>query len=278
MKKINVAMYGGKGIFGGREQRLNVDVAYCDKSKVCTFYEKGECFNAGRWGANCKIGKKENVEGYTSRAAKYYDFKNKWKKDEFYNKLKETNKTVGIVGDIVIINIPMIDINENNEVKNDTWNKRLKYIPLKKFDNHLIKKICNARPRTLFDNMPIKSYYEETIPRFLDDLKRHFNDIYKKFIAEFPEYDKEINYIGRKALLSTIKADIEIEYKSSNYSSMNERWYWNGETLKYIDGYVSSNNITDRKSIVNFEIMPTEKATIIITDNDQVIETTEFVD
>lgn len=58
MDKININLYGGKSIFGGRETPLNADITYCDKYKECSFYKKGKCFCAGRIGPNCKYGKK----------------------------------------------------------------------------------------------------------------------------------------------------------------------------------------------------------------------------
>ena len=76
--KININLYGGKSIFKGeREKPLESEITYCDKCDKCSFYKNKTCFNAGRWKADCKFGKKEKIKGYTSRASKYYDFKHK---------------------------------------------------------------------------------------------------------------------------------------------------------------------------------------------------------
>lgn len=48
MDKINVNLYGGKSIFGGRETPLEAEMTYCDKYKNCSFYKQGKCFSAGR--------------------------------------------------------------------------------------------------------------------------------------------------------------------------------------------------------------------------------------
>jgi hypothetical protein len=279
MKKINVQIYGGKSIFGGKEERCNVDIAYCDKCDSCSFYKNGTCFNAGRWKDNCKLGHKERIIGYTSRASKYYEFYNQYKKDELYDKLKEPESRIGIVDDTVILNINLMQIDDTLKVKEDVGLGRtsLQYIPLEQFTNQLIKDICDLRPRRWLDYTIIESYYEKEIPYFLDDLKRNFRDIYNRFVAEYPQYDKSINYVGREALLSTINKGITLEYKSRNYPSLNETWFWNGKTLKYVSGYVDKSNICHRKSIVNFEIEPTDDATIEITNNNQVNESTKFV-
>lgn len=142
MKKINVSMYGGKSIFGGREKPYSVDVAYCDKCNQCDFYKNGTCFNVGRIKDNCKIGKKERVQGRTSRSLAGREFYSKWKNDECYAKLKEPNQTIGIVDDIVILSINCMKLNENNEpVEDVSFGKGcLSYISLKDFTPKLIKR------------------------------------------------------------------------------------------------------------------------------------------
>lgn len=218
MKKINVNIYGGKSIFGGREEPYNVDVAYCDKCDKCDFYKNGTCFNAGRFKGNCKIGKKENIKGWTSRAAKGREFYSRWKNDECYYKLKEPNQTIGIVEDIVILSIHDMKLNENNIPVEDVGfgNGTLSYIPLKDFTPKLIKQICDLRPRTIFYNVPIRAYYDKYIPKFLDDLKRNYKKIWNEFVSTYPEYDKEINYVGREAYISTLNNGSELKDCHSN--------------------------------------------------------------
>lgn len=271
MKKIDVKIYGGKSIFGGREKPYNVDVAYCDKCEKCDFYKKGTCFNASRYKDECKIGKKENIIGWTSRAKKGREFYLKWKNDEYYNKLKTPNQTIGIVDDMVILNINHMKLNEDNvPVENVGFFKDcLSYIPLKNFSADLIKQICDLRPRTIFDNVPIKSYYEKDIPKFLDDLKRNYKNIWNDYISTYPEYDKEINYVGRKAYINTLNNGSELK------DCHNNTWV------------IEDDEIVCRKwkTWLPFGHSPTETRIKItndmyceITDNCQVNETTKFYD
>ena len=37
MKKINVDLYGGKGLFGGRETPLEAEEIFCDRFEQCTY-------------------------------------------------------------------------------------------------------------------------------------------------------------------------------------------------------------------------------------------------
>lgn len=45
MKKINVGLYGGKGIFGGREEPLRSETIYCSDAENCSLYKAGKCLN-----------------------------------------------------------------------------------------------------------------------------------------------------------------------------------------------------------------------------------------
>lgn len=270
MKKINVSMYGGKSIFGGREKPYNVDVAYCDKCDQCDFYKNGTCFNAGRHKDNCKIGKKERIQGRTSRSLAGREFCSKWENDECYSKLKEPNQTVGIVDDTVILNIDCMKLNEKNEPIEDVsfGSSDLSYISLKNFTPDLIKQICDLRLRTLFNDGYIRAYYEEYIPKFLDDLKRKYKDIWNDFISVYPEYDTEINYVGRRAYISSLKNGLKIRGNSSEWE------------IK--DDYIICENWRDlypfnaRYGEVKIKI--TDDLVCEITANEQVDENTKFYD
>ena len=78
MNKINVNLYGGKSLFGGKESPLEADEIYCDRADKCSFYADDKCLRCRSFLAPvCKFGKNSVIKGYTSRATKYYDFKEK---------------------------------------------------------------------------------------------------------------------------------------------------------------------------------------------------------
>lgn len=274
MKKINVNLFGGKSIFKGvRETPLEAEITYCDKCDKCSFYQNKECFNAGRWKSNCKIGNKEVIKGYTSRANKYWDFKQTYTKDEYYNKLKEPNAKIGIVDNIIILNLELIKINENMKVEEDVGlgKGRLVYLPLEKFNNQIIKEICDIRPRTIFGNVPIEMYYEKIIPRFLYELKTNFNDVYTRFIKEYPEYDKEPNFVGREAYIYTLNDNIIIEDKKyRKYKLLKKDGYLIGEFKSAFLPFNCGN--------AEIKLKITENMKCKITDNNQVNKNTKFAD
>ena len=100
-------------------------------------------------------------------------------------------------------------------------------------------------------------------------MKRHYNDIFKEFINKYPEYDKEINYVGRKAYISTLNNGSELKDCHSNI------WIIEGDEIVCYKW----------KTWLPFEGKPTEtriKITDVmyckITDNSQVNEHTKFYD
>lgn len=273
MDKINVSLYGGKSIFGGRETPLEAEITYCDKYKECSFYKQGKCFSAGRWKQNCKFGKKEIEKGYTSRAMKYQSFRRKWDNDECKNKLDEPDNIIGKIGDIFVLNTGFLYEQEGGGYKVETHFGRadLVYLTEKEFNNQLIYLVCSSKPRTIFDNVEIKDYKEKTVPRFLYELKTEFKEIYDNFIKEYPEYkDKKINFIGRRAYINTLKNGSELIDCHKNI------WKIENDEIVCYDW----NTWLPFKSKKGTEtrIKITDEMKYTITDNNQVTENTKFAD
>lgn len=276
MDKINVNLYGGKSIFGERETPLEADIVYCDKYKDCSFYKQGKCFSAGRWKQNCKYGKKSKVRGYTSRAIKYNEFKRRYKDDECYNKLDEPNSTIGKIEDTFVINVNYLHEKEGGgyEIKTNIFSHPLIYVNQKEFTNNLISLICDGKPRTFMDNAIIKDYQEKTVPRFLYELKTQFNDIYTRFIEEYPEYkNKEMNFIGRRAYIYSLKDGVEL---ISNYSDKTS-FIKEGEYLKSVTNYKSSFMPFGAEE-AELKLKINKKMSVEIKDNSIVDEDTMFED
>lgn len=274
MDKININLYGGKGLFGGRETPLEAEITYCDKYRECSFYKQGKCFSAGRWKQNCKFGRKEIAQGYTSRAMKYHSFRSRYTEDECYNKLDEPNSVIGKIANIFVLNTGYLY--EDEEKKTYCIDTRfgkspLIYLPEEKFTNDLIKIICDAKPKTIFDREEIKSYQKEVVPRFLYELKTEFEEIYNRFIEEYPEYkEKELNFIGREAYIKTLKNGTEI------IDCHNNKWIIeNDEIVCY---HWKTWLPFGRKTPTETRIKITDDMTCKVTNNNQVEKNTKFAD
>jgi hypothetical protein len=280
-KIINIGLYGGKSLFGGREKPLEASIIKCDKYDKCSYYKNNQCFNVRSFGRGyCKYGKINNIQGYTSRAKKYYDFKDKWQNHESYGRLSYPPDKLGLINNEVVLPYTYIEINENKDGKFDIkvpyFSSSVSFIEYQKFDVELIKKICDFEPQAMMGG-EIANYQKEIVPLFLAHLKEILPEKFNEFKNKYPDYIQEINYIGRKALLKTIKPST-VYYKSRSYPEFNEEWYWDGEILIYKKGYIPKFNIIKGYDIVEIKIIPSDKAVITISDNDQVAKETVFVD
>lgn len=282
MEIINVGLYGGKSIFGGKETPLEASVISCDKHESCSFYKNETCLKVRSFGSGgCKFGNVNTVRGFTSRARKYHEFRSKWKDHECYNKLSHPSQKIGIIDGVVVFPYPFIRITKTENEKYVVEDPALfsnsnSYIELEKFNNDLIYRICSYRPQALMGG-EITSYQKEKVPLFLAHLQEVLPGVYEKFIEAYPKFGRKIDYVGRKALLKTINPS-EINYYSRDYPRLNNQWYWDGELLTYKGGYVNSVSVINDYEIETFKLKPTDKTFVKISNNEQVTKDTVFVD
>ena len=263
---INVNLYGGKGIFGGKETPLEASIVYCDRYETCSYFKNNQCLNVrAAFSGSCKYGRTRTVTGYTSRARKYYDFKKEWENHEKYSKLKYPPGKMGVIGNEVVLPYPHIYIkeNENGSLTIEgplTFSNKIAFVDISKFTVEFINKLCTFRPQAMMGG-EISSYRRETVPLMLAHLKEIMPEKYAEVKGKYPGLVKEINYVGRKALLNTVKPS-NVAYKSRQYPQFNEEWYWDGEILTRVNGYVSSFNIIKDYEVLEIKIKPSDKSTI----------------
>ena len=239
--KINVNLYGGKGIFGGKETPLEADEIYCDMYEQCTFYKEGKCLRCRNFLApTCKFGKNNVIKGYTSRAMKYYDFKSKYQNDEVYNKLSYPKKLVAVIGDNLYMNLKFTLVRKRKET-DEKWKRDVDgyfisevgfcsgdvFIPLNEVTNDLLYAIFSYNPHAMMGGV-IEDYQKKVVPEVLQDLKKAAPDIYNNFILKHPEYNIAPNYIGKKAYINSLKPNTKFQYNG-------HEWLYDGE-------YVSTEN------------------------------------
>ena len=242
INKINVNLYGGKSIFGGRESPLEADEIYCDRANECTFYKENKCLRCRSFFAStCKFGKNNVVKGYTSRATKYYDFKNKYVNDAVYNKLSYPRGRIAVMGDTLYMNLAYVSVRKRTE-SDDKWQRDTEgyivnnkyfgsgsvFLPMSDATNTLLNAIFSYSPRSMYGDL-IKDYKEKIVPNILQDLKKVASDIYTRFVDEYPEYIFVPNYIGQTAYISSLKPNTKFMHKD-------KEWLYDGE-------YVSTTNL-----------------------------------
>lgn len=214
--KIAVNLYGGKSIFGGKESPLRAEIIYCDNCKNCSLYKDGLClrvtssFNR----TTCKFGKVEKITGYTSKAKKYYEFKNCYTQDITYNKLDYPNyRLIGDLGDCVFLNLKIVEIKKSDLPSE--YNLRVpfglcdnSFIPKEDFEDltmdGLLYKIFTFKPRTLFDHAPIQNYNKDILPDLVMQFKNVFPELAQRFFDLYSDFNYNPNYIGKQAYIKTL--------------------------------------------------------------------------
>lgn len=282
--KINVDLYGGKGLLGGRETPLEADEIYCDMYEQCTFYKEGKCLRCRSFlSPTCKFGRNNIIKGYTSRAMKYYDFKNKYKSDEVYNKLSYPKKLVAVIGDNLYMNLKYTLVRKRRET-DEKWRRDVDgyiisevgfssadvLIPINEVTDALLYAIFSYTPHAIMGGV-IEDYQKKVVPDILQDLKKVAPDIYNNFIVKHPEYDFAPNYIGKKAYVNSLKPNTKFKHKGCE-------WFYDGE-------YVSTENFDigifspwclDGVKYLDVKIKVTDKMLFEINDNSIVDEDTKF--
>ena len=282
MDKINVDLYGGKGLFGGREKPLEADIIYCDKYKECTFYKDDKCLRCRSFlSPTCKYGSNSVKRGYTSRAKKYYVFKTEWQNDPVYNKLRYPSEAVAVIANNLYLHLNYVKVYRKNEndsydysgteadgyiIRGSTFGCGV-FIPLSEVTNSLLFSICTYRPRAM-TGVTIKEYHEKVVPDIIYGLKTVVPEIYMNFISEHPEYDMEPNYVGKYAYIKTMVEGSKLQDCHGNcYILRDGKLYCEHMTKGFVpfDGESAKVEVTVK-----------DKSTYKITSNEQCDENTRF--
>jgi len=281
---IHVGLYGGKSIFGGRETPLEASIISCGMKDQCSLYAQGQCAAIRSFGSNgCKHGQETVKKGYTSRAQKYHKFRSEWRNHEKYGALESNTKKLAIIGEEIFFSYSYItlkvDENGNVDIGGPSFGfgSDVAYIPKEKFTTELIKRICDYRPQAIMGGK-IKAYQDEQVPLFLGHLKEIIPNLYDEFVKEYPQYDKKIDYVGRKALLHSLEPCLITEEHSRFSDTI---WEWDGEHLNYKSGYIPRSFIIPHGiegDVEDIKIKPKESSVIKISSNEQVTENTKLID
>src|SRR5690625_7576745 len=84
LEEINVTMFGGKGVFGGRETRKEAVISSCAFADDCEALAAGRCASSNPRLDSCINMENKTVQGYTSRAMKYEEVVRERKGHEKY--------------------------------------------------------------------------------------------------------------------------------------------------------------------------------------------------
>lgn len=252
-----------KSFFGdkiGHAARFKIT---CSNPDACEIYTKcNSCILTGGL-SSCKFGKKTSIEGPTKRARTFY----KWiadqtkENEEFIGKLK----SLDAYNRIFLINgeyrLPYSHM--SNSIFLSDYPLESVWVKEADMTKELLKKICSATPRGLAG--VINTYQTQEVPKFIDDLRMHYPHLFELLSEEQKQRATKINYIGRKADITTCMP--------STFIISDKVWNWDGEKLT---GKTMLFQPIDGDCTIT--IVPPKNTKVIITDNSQVSNTTIFLD
>lgn len=272
MDKINVGLYGGKSFFSKKETPLRAEIIYCDKYDKCSLYKNNKCLNVtSLYGSYCKFGDIEKIQGYTSKAKKYYDFKRKYENDETHNKLKRPKTKFAIIDNYIYIDTTYVKLIKNEENKycvKESFYHGICWIEKENFNIDLLYEIFTYKPQAMLGG-EITSYMEEEVPKILSDIKRLIPNFYNDFINKYKEFNNKVDYIGREVYINSLRKGIELIHDGNVFIFDGEYLIcnnWSGTFMPFNSKYGE------------LKIKVTDNMIYKITDNSQVDDNTIFIE
>ena len=265
LEVINITMFGGKGIFGGRETRKEVVISRCAFADDCEALKAGRCASRNPRLESCVNMENQTIQGYTSRSMKHREFVSKWTTHEKYNAVKEGLKRFEHIGNNLIrIELPHINIEKalNGEKGYSALDAGEDYyVKKEKFDVESLKRIMESYSVPLMGGRLDNKEEKEEMLLAIKEVNRELYDQYMN------ETGTVIDYRGKLAYLNTLKPNIHLTHG----------WFWDGVYM-----IKKERNSVDCRVVQGFaygteiKFKPDSDSVIEIKSNDWVDDNTKF--
>lgn len=271
--KIYTGIYG----LGKRGSPARIESIFCDNCENCSVYKKGKCFNVTiPFGKSCKFGKIETLQIGTDRSNKYHTERQKAKNDPTYSKLEYPNDYIALINDTVMLTVPHVYIHDDRDTgKLEISDPMLfsnypYYMKVEDFTIDFLARLLSFKPQAFMGGV-ITNYQDKIVPEFLLQLSKLFPEKYNLFVTEYPEYKKEFNYIGKKAYIATCNKDVVYHWDYPKAEYHFERDYLVGKCGAGLGSPFGAKEYEIRVKV-------TDDLIVKITDNNQVLPDTKFVE
>lgn len=267
------------GIFGKakKSEHATYSKLFC-KCKSCPLRQESKCIALNFFGS-CPYGKFVTGTGPTSRSKSFRE----WimsHESEFQplQKFSMATSKLAFVGEYVWLPYPHMDLCRQVPFMRHSsfFVSGLPFILASEWSLKNVINLVDFRPQALMGG-EISSYRLESVPKFLGHLREVDTGMWNSLTKARPELDTTPNYVGRTAIVKTLKPGIEIGPKDARYPV---EWRWDGKALttnsKHAYGDVWGG--LKNASQITVSITPSDDTTVIVTSNDWVLENTKFVD
>lgn len=263
-----------------RNKRATSETIYCSLEK-CPLRDKGTCTLKPLldW-TKCPYGRIERREGYTSCAQKFSEWITK-EKNRFPEVpvLKNPLQKLEFVGDYVYL--PYTHMDHCKKVpfleRSTLLSNGQCLIKKKNWTLKTVLALIDYQPEDFLGGT-ISDYKQETVPIFISHIREQDPEMWSELVKERPELNKTPDYVGRHALLQTLKPPLEWTCASYN-GEYPVTWVWDGSYL-YTNSMNAYQNTWGQCKLKTIELKaePEDDTVIEIKDNNWVDEETIFRD
>lgn len=238
----------------------------------CELRNRGECATRNIFG-HCPYGKSRCEVGPTRRAGGFgkwvHDRKERFKEVDYLNPAKQK---LAFIGDYVYLPYAHMNMLKDDDIPG----LGSLFVPRDMWTVEAVLKLIDFRPRALFTYQEIASYQSEVVPKFIAHIRESDPVMWSLLIEKRPSLDIAPNYVGRVAIIKTLKHPIKIRPYKPEYPVA---WEWDGTKLRTtsVHAYGSTWGHLKAQSAV-VEIVPADDATVVVESNEWVTSETRFVD
>lgn len=241
----------------------------CSIPDTCPLRAQGKCIARQFMGGGCQFGRAQVTRGPTYRAKGFRD----WMRARREEAAKIGTLNAPPLRAVQIQNaiwLPYPHMNAARSGETRLADRRSCWVSAEEFTPGFVAALCEARPRTIFNDGEIRAWQQESVPLFVAHLSESFPDLLSEAAAISPQIRAilpTLTKVGRTAKLATVVPNI---------GTFEDGWRWDGTHMI----------ATDRKAFPPFtkfnatevRIVPGPDATVKITDNAQCDANTTFVD
>lgn len=268
MKQIGAWVRDPKNnIFKGMSKRCALFRIYCENSDDCDLFKSdGSCLLCASMPL-CRFGRKSHTEGPTPAARNFHSTMRKWREEnaEYIDSLKSLKAYNRIFYTNGFYYLPYSFIRgcdgspfPGSIMSNGAW------VASDDMTAELLATICTAQPRAMFGGV-IHDYQNKEVPKFISDLQHHYPHLFDMLPDEQKARVQSMSYVGREADITTCPP---CEFVISD-----KKWKWDGEFL------IGSDMLFQPVAgDLEVRIRPKNGASVKITDNNQVNDSTRFLD
>lgn len=250
---------------------------HCTNKDACEAYKNHQCvLRTFRifGGSRCPYGKIKTDKGYTRRARGFRSWVSN--KQEEYKDVARLSEPGGgrilEIGEFYYLPYGHLDsLGEDVKARFDSVSSSHAFILKKELTAEVLSAIITHRPQAFFGGT-IRSYQVETVPGIIKDLFMFQRPLFEALKAVHPEISRyeQNDYVGRKALLKSLRPNIELFLN-------HKTWSWDGEYLSRTDDTapIGLSGLGVEETI--YRVKPKEEAIVEITDNSQCDENTIFI-